>query len=136
MAARAQVITATPRQLESGVRLAESLARMRLSPTVNPSDVAEGLRLMQVPRPGPRSGPCSPALGPALHPCPPASCFTLGPSPLLALLRPLSHNYRGPRSGSREPRMQSGLTTKFCKRATVRSVGLPARPATPWAYVC
>lgn len=43
-----KVITATPRQLESGVRLAESLARMRLSPTVEPSDVAEGLRLMQV----------------------------------------------------------------------------------------
>lgn len=45
---RLQVITATPRQLESGVRLAESLARMRLSPTVEPSDVREGLRLMQV----------------------------------------------------------------------------------------
>ena len=43
-----QVITATPRQLESGVRLAEALARMRLSPTVEPSDVREGLRLMQV----------------------------------------------------------------------------------------
>jgi len=43
-----QVITATPRQLESGVRLAESLARMRLSPTVEPRDVREGLRLMQV----------------------------------------------------------------------------------------
>jgi len=43
-----KVITATPRQLESGVRLAEALARMRLSPTVEPSDVAEGLRLMKV----------------------------------------------------------------------------------------
>ncbi len=82
MAARAQVITATPRQLESGVRLAESLARMRLSPTVNPSDVAEGLRLMQVPRPGPRSGPCSPALGPRLllHPGPLAPAGTAAPT--------------------------------------------------------
>ncbi len=43
-----QVITATPRQLESGVRLSEALARMRLSPTVEPHDVREGLRLMQV----------------------------------------------------------------------------------------
>ena len=43
-----QVITATPRQLESGVRLAEAFARMRLSPTVEPRDVEEGLALMQV----------------------------------------------------------------------------------------
>jgi DNA replicative helicase MCM subunit Mcm2 (Cdc46/Mcm family) len=43
-----QVITATPRQLESGVRLAEALARMRLSADVTPDDVQEGLRLMKV----------------------------------------------------------------------------------------
>ena len=44
----AQVITATPRQLESSVRLAEALAKMRLSPTVEREDVMEGLRLMKV----------------------------------------------------------------------------------------
>lgn len=44
----AQVITATPRQLESSVRLAEALAKMRLSPTVEREDVLEGLRLMKV----------------------------------------------------------------------------------------
>ena len=43
------MITATPRQLESGVRLAEALARMRLSPVVSVEDVHEGLRLMKVP---------------------------------------------------------------------------------------
>ena len=44
----AQVITATPRQLESSVRLAEALAKMRLSPTVEAEDVQEGFRLMKV----------------------------------------------------------------------------------------
>ena len=43
-----QVITATPRQLESMVRISESLAKMRLSPTVEQPDVAEALRLMKV----------------------------------------------------------------------------------------
>ena len=44
----AQTITATPRQLESLIRISESLARMRLSRTVERSDAAEALRLMQV----------------------------------------------------------------------------------------
>jgi len=43
-----QTITATPRQLESLIRISESLARMRLSRTVERSDAAEALRLMQV----------------------------------------------------------------------------------------
>lgn len=41
------MITATPRQLESMVRISESLAKMRLSPTVEQQDVAEALRLMK-----------------------------------------------------------------------------------------
>lgn len=41
-------ITATPRQLESMVRLSEALARMRLSSTVERHDVAEAVRLMKV----------------------------------------------------------------------------------------
>lgn len=41
-------ITATPRQLESMVRLSEALARMRLSSTVERYDVAEAVRLMKV----------------------------------------------------------------------------------------
>jgi DNA replication licensing factor MCM4 len=43
-----QTITATPRQLESLIRISEALARMRLSPTVERQDAAEALRLMQV----------------------------------------------------------------------------------------
>eukprot|EP00891_Asterochloris_glomerata_P005527 jgi/Astpho2/5527/fgenesh1_pm.00079_%23_8_t len=43
-----KTITATPRQLESLVRLSEALARMRLSPTVERGDVAEALRLIKV----------------------------------------------------------------------------------------
>lgn len=43
-----QVITATPRQLESLVRLSEALARMRLSKTVDEGHVIEALRLMTV----------------------------------------------------------------------------------------
>ena len=42
-----KTITATPRQLESLVRLSESLARMRLSQTVEARDAAEALRLMR-----------------------------------------------------------------------------------------
>mmetsp|Transcript_7204 Transcript_7204/g.13466 ORF Transcript_7204/g.13466 Transcript_7204/m.13466 type:complete len:919 (-) Transcript_7204:135-2891(-) len=42
-----KVITATPRQLESLIRLSESLARMRLSKTVESTDVQEALRLMK-----------------------------------------------------------------------------------------
>ena len=43
-----QVITATPRQLESMVRIAEALARMRLSETVESGDVEEAVRLIKV----------------------------------------------------------------------------------------
>ena len=43
-------ITATPRQLESMIRLSEALARMRLSPVVEQHDVAEAYRLMTVSR--------------------------------------------------------------------------------------
>jgi DNA replication licensing factor MCM4 len=43
-----RVITATPRQLESLIRLSEALARMRLSPIVQRPDVAEALRLVKV----------------------------------------------------------------------------------------
>ena len=43
-----RVITATPRQLESLVRLSEAHARMRLSDVVEPSDVDEAVRLMKV----------------------------------------------------------------------------------------
>jgi len=45
--ANRKVVTATPRQLESLIRLAEAHARMRLSATVDPSDVDEANRLMQ-----------------------------------------------------------------------------------------
>ena len=43
-----KVITATPRQLESLIRLSESLARMRLSVRVDRDDAKEALRLMRV----------------------------------------------------------------------------------------
>lgn len=43
-----KVITATPRQLESLIRLSESLARMRLSAQVDRDDAKEALRLMRV----------------------------------------------------------------------------------------
>ena len=43
-----RVISATPRQLESLIRLSEALARMRLCSTVGPEDVAEALRLVKV----------------------------------------------------------------------------------------
>lgn len=42
-----KTITATPRQLESMIRLAESVAKMRLSETVEKSDVDEALRLIK-----------------------------------------------------------------------------------------
>ena len=42
-----KVITATPRQLESMIRISEALARMRLSDTVEQHDVKEALRLMK-----------------------------------------------------------------------------------------
>ncbi|OQS02928.1 hypothetical protein THRCLA_04746 [Thraustotheca clavata] len=41
-------ITATPRQLESLIRISEALAKMRLSSTVLSNDVKEALRLMNV----------------------------------------------------------------------------------------
>ena len=40
-------ITATTRQLESMIRLSEAHAKMRLSPTVDESDVEEAVRLIQ-----------------------------------------------------------------------------------------
>merc|ERR1719203_952707 len=43
-----KVITATPRQLESLIRLSESLARMRHSETVDSQDVDEAMRLHKV----------------------------------------------------------------------------------------
>ena len=43
-----KTITATTRQLESLVRLSEAHARMRLSDEVQPQDVAEAIRLMNV----------------------------------------------------------------------------------------
>ena len=43
-----QVVTATPRQLESLIRLSEAQARMRLRETVIEADVDEALRLMKV----------------------------------------------------------------------------------------
>jgi len=42
-----KVITATPRQLESMIRISEALAKMRLSQTVEKYDVKEALRLMK-----------------------------------------------------------------------------------------
>ena len=43
-----RIITATPRQLESLIRLSEAHARMRLSETVEAEDVEEAERLMKV----------------------------------------------------------------------------------------
>ena len=43
-----RTITATPRQLESLIRLSEALAKMRYSTLVEKSDVDEAVRLMQV----------------------------------------------------------------------------------------
>ena len=44
----AKTITATTRQLESLIRLAQALAKMRLSDAVLPADVDEAIRLMKV----------------------------------------------------------------------------------------
>ena len=41
-------ITATPRQLESLIRISEALAKMRLSSIVEKSDVDEAIRLIRV----------------------------------------------------------------------------------------
>lgn len=43
----AKTITATPRQLESLIRIAESLAKMRLSNIVEQKDIEEGVRLIR-----------------------------------------------------------------------------------------
>jgi DNA replicative helicase MCM subunit Mcm2 (Cdc46/Mcm family) len=42
-----KTITATPRQLESMIRIAESLAKMRLSEVVEKQDVDEAVRLIK-----------------------------------------------------------------------------------------
>lgn len=44
----AKVVSATPRQLESLIRLSEALARMRFSQQVAPQDVTEAIRLMKI----------------------------------------------------------------------------------------
>jgi DNA replication licensing factor MCM4 len=43
-----KIITATPRQLESLIRLSEAFAKMRLSSEVNVSDVEEAINLIKV----------------------------------------------------------------------------------------
>ena len=43
-----KTISATPRQLESLIRLSEAIAKMRLSQTVEESDVEEAINLMRV----------------------------------------------------------------------------------------
>lgn len=43
-----KVISATPRQLESLIRLSQARAKMRLSPTVSLDDVSQSVRLMRV----------------------------------------------------------------------------------------
>ena len=42
-----RTITATPRQLESLIRIAESLAKMRLSPNVEKRDVDQAVKLIR-----------------------------------------------------------------------------------------
>jgi DNA replication licensing factor MCM4 len=42
-----KTITATPRQLESMIRISEALAKMRLSDTVEKRDVDEAVRLIK-----------------------------------------------------------------------------------------
>lgn len=42
-----KTITATPRQLESMVRIAEAIAKMRLAKEVNEKDVEEAVRLIK-----------------------------------------------------------------------------------------
>ena len=48
LGAARRAISATPRQLESLIRLSEARARMRLSEVVTPEDAAEALRLVRV----------------------------------------------------------------------------------------
>ena len=43
-----KVITATPRQLESLIRISESFAKMRLSPEVNEEDVDKAIELIKI----------------------------------------------------------------------------------------
>lgn len=47
MGTNKKTITATPRQLESLIRIAEALAKMRLSSKVTAKDVEEGVQLMK-----------------------------------------------------------------------------------------
>lgn len=47
-AAAGNVITATPRQLESMIRISEALAKMRLDSEVKVEDVKEAARLINV----------------------------------------------------------------------------------------
>jgi len=42
-----KTITATPRQLESTIRLAEAIAKMRLSETIEKKDIDEAVRLIR-----------------------------------------------------------------------------------------
>ena len=42
-----KTITATPRQLESMIRLSEALARMRLGKTIEKKDIDEAVRLIK-----------------------------------------------------------------------------------------
>jgi DNA replicative helicase MCM subunit Mcm2 (Cdc46/Mcm family) len=67
-----QIVSATPRQLESLIRISEALAKMRLSQFVTVPDVNEAVRLMRV------SARCvlrcfcvcHASSGPVLMPCP------------------------------------------------------------------
>jgi DNA replication licensing factor MCM4 len=42
-----KTITATPRQLESTIRLSEAIAKMRLSETIEKRDIDEAVRLIK-----------------------------------------------------------------------------------------
>ena len=42
-----KTITATPRQLESMIRIAEAIAKMRLSETIEKRDIDEAVRLIK-----------------------------------------------------------------------------------------
>jgi DNA replication licensing factor MCM4 len=48
MVSNRNIITATPRQLESMIRISEALAKMRLSENVEREDVEEAVRLIKV----------------------------------------------------------------------------------------
>ena len=60
-----KTITATPRQLESLVRLSEALAKMRLAPRVERSDVVEAARLVRVALQQVKEKSC--VIGPLVH---------------------------------------------------------------------